>query len=560
MTLRPTNVQSQVITRTYWAILVIAVVLRLWGIDYGLPYVYWTDEYHEVMRAMELGAGGFNLERTGKGGFYLLLFVEYGVFFLVQKVTGAIGSTKEFAELFVNDPTIFYVLGRVTAALIGCVTVAFTFLLTRQAFGARAGLLAALFLAVNLLHVDLSHRVGVDVPMTMFATMALYFGIRIAEGGGRRDYLLAGLSAALATTTKLPGIVVLLPLVIAHAYNIGGSSQWLRRLIVSPNAWVALVLFLVVWVATNPGIVLADDFFSVFADSSGDVSEEFIEGTIRPNLWLFYLEVLRTSMGWPLLLSSLGGVAYALWKRTPADLMLVAYALVNYLAISSTTSENLYFPRYALPIIVVLSVLAARAIFDLIASSSRWRPAIASGATVCLVAWPLVQSIEYSYSLTQVDTRTLARDWMDTNVPKGSKILIEGGKIAASRLTVPLEDSPQSLERRIDYWKTVEPRQAKYLQIRRSVHDGKGFELELVRISTILPLTEYLDRGVEYFVIRPDSFQGSRKADSRSAVFLRTLRGDSRIKLVARFEAGDSLRQGPPIEIYQLKRLSRQET
>src|SRR5687767_13076048 len=86
-------------------LLVASALIRLWGIDYGLPFVYWVDEYHEVMRAMELGAGNFNLARTGKGGFYFLLFFEYGAYFVFLKATGAIETVKEFAELFARDPS-----------------------------------------------------------------------------------------------------------------------------------------------------------------------------------------------------------------------------------------------------------------------------------------------------------------------------------------------------------------------------------------------------------------------------------------------------------------------
>ena len=192
-------------TKILWLLLGLALLIRLFGIGYGLPYVYWIDEYHEVMRAMELGAGEFNLSRTGKGGFYFLLFFEYGVYFVVLKVAGIVSNTQEFAEQFVRDPTVFYLMGRATAAVFGCATVAGAFYVARKAYGATAGLFAALFLAVNVLHIDLSHRVGVDVPMTCFAVLALYFGLRIVADGERRDYCLAGLCAALATTTKLPG-------------------------------------------------------------------------------------------------------------------------------------------------------------------------------------------------------------------------------------------------------------------------------------------------------------------------------------------------------------------
>jgi hypothetical protein len=533
------------------AILVLACALRFWGIDYGLPHIYWTDEYHEVMRAMELGAGGFNLERTGKGGFYLLLFFEYGVYYVFMKLAGAVSSTREFAELFVRDPSAFYLLGRVTAALLGCATVAFVFLVARRAYDTTAALLAALFLAVNLLHVDLSHRVGVDVPMTLFATVAIYFGLAIAAGAGRREYVWAALFAALATTTKLPGIAVLVPLLIAHTYGAWRAPHGLRGWVTSFNAWIAVALFIAVWIATNPGIVLAGDLLSIYADTAGEESAEALEGAVRPNLWLFYGSVVLASMGWPLFVASLAGAVYAAVRRRPADLMLLAYGLANYVAIASTTSENLYFPRYSLPIIVVLCILGARLLADMVASAARWQTPLRIAVIVLFAGWPLVSSARFSHSLTRPDTRTLAKDWFEARVPQGSKVLIEGGKIAASRLTVPLADSPSSLSRRIDYWKTVEPRQARFLQMRQAVHDGGGYELELVRVTTVLPLEHYLGRGVEYFVVRPETFLGSRKADSASATFMRNLRTNADVRLIARFEAADTLRQGPPIEIYQ---------
>jgi hypothetical protein len=87
--------------------------------------------------------------------------------------------------------------------------------------------------------------------------------------------------------------------------------------------------------------------------------------------------------------------------------------------------------------------------------------------------------------------------------------------------------------------------------MRQAVHDGGGYELELVRVTTVRPLEHYLGRGVEYFVVRPETFLGSRKADSASATFMRNLRTNADVRLIARFEAADTLRQGPPIEIYQ---------
>jgi hypothetical protein len=535
------------------------MLIRLWGIDYGLPFVYWTDEYHEVMRALELGTGGLNLSRTGKGGFYILLFFEYGVYFLALKVLGVISTTQQFAEQFVRDPTSFYIIGRATAALFGALTVASVFLLARRAYGKPAGMLAALFLSVNVLHVDLSHRVGVDIPMAFFATAALYYAVRIAEGGGRRDYLLAALFAALAMTTKLPGILVVPSLLIAHAYRVSRAGGTLNRWIASKEFWLAVVVFAVVLVSTNPGILFKTDWLTLYSTSTEVMGEDEFEAAMavetvgRPNLYIYYLGVIRDSMGWPLLALAALSIGYAARKRRAPDVLLLAYAALTYLAIASTSAEFLYYPRYALPITVVLSLLSGRAFSELTQAVPHQRVFLAGIVAVVLIAWPAGQSIRHSYSLTQTDTRSLAKEWFDANVPPGRKVLIEGGKIAASRLTAPLSDSLEALERRIAYWESIEPRQARYLRFQRAVHEGGGHDLELVRVATVTSLDDYIARGVEYFVVRPETFIGARKAKGGSARLLNSLRSDARVRLLRRFEPASSLQPGPTIEIYQFR-------
>jgi 4-amino-4-deoxy-L-arabinose transferase-like glycosyltransferase len=547
-------------TPVLW-LLVASALIRLWGIDYGLPFVYWVDEYHEVMRAMELGAGDFNLARTGKGGFYFLLFFEYGAYFVFLKATGAIATVKEFAEHFARDPSAFYVMGRATAAMFGCATVLVAYHLTRKAYGIAAALTAAIFLAVNVLHVELSHRVGVDVPMTFFVTLGLYYAVRIAEEGRRKHYLLAALAAALAATTKIPGILVLLPLLIAHGYAIAAKGERGWRFVASPDLWISALLFALVLVATNPGILFDTSYLQLFSQPAGTMKDEAVLEALeygapgsRPNLYLFYLGVLLDSMGWPLFALAMLSVGYATWRRRSADVLLLSYALVNYLLIAGTTSEVLYFPRYALPILVVVTVLAARMLTDLILTIPRNRPALSVLLVSLFSAIPLYHAIQATYVLTQTDTRTLAKEWFDAEIRAGTKVLVEGSKTGASRLTVPLQDSLESLDRRIASWQEKEPRQARYLQIRRAIHEGGGYELELVKLNSVDNLNAYISRGIEYFVVRPDSFLGSRKSDTSSAVLLRQLRADPRVSLVKRFPAEPNARPGPTLEIYSLVR------
>jgi hypothetical protein len=350
-----------------------------------------------------------------------------------------------------------------------------------------------------------------------------------------------------------------LPLLIAHGYYVAGKSGRVRLFLASRELWLSALVFALVLVATDPGILFDTSFSSLFVSpdsglSADDALESMddLRAVARPNLFLYYFGALQESMGWPLLVAAMASVGYAAWRRRAADVILLSYALINYLTISVTASATLFYPRYTSPIIAALAILTGRAVADVLLAIPRWRVVASTLIVAALVAWPVMQVAKAAYVLTREDTRTLTRDWFNAHVPVGSKVLIEGSKTAASRLTAPIEDSVESLDRRIAYWKIEEPRQALHLQVQRSVHGGGGYELELVRIRSIEDLDTYLKRGVEYFVVRPDYFMHARQAESSSVALMHALRTDRRVVLVKRFDNEHETRPGPAIEVYRV--------
>jgi 4-amino-4-deoxy-L-arabinose transferase-like glycosyltransferase len=536
------------------ATVAVAVVLRIWGIDYGLPFSYFNDEYHEVLRALQLGSGSFNLQRVGKGGFYYVLFVEYGFYFAWLRLTGAVASAADFARDFVRDPSAFYLMGRTTAAVCGSLTMLVAYGIAKRAYSVGAGLIAAAFLAVCTLHVDLSHRIGVDVPMTLAASAAVLYALRIAESGRRSDYVVAAILAALATTTKLPGILTLVPLLIAHFQNARRREAGLRGALSAGPLWLAAGLFLLVLVATNPGVFVYSNPIALFTtpEAPADEMEVDVPAAAAPNLFVFYIAVIRDALGLPLALLAALSVAFALWRRSGADVILVSFALVFYLAISSTGSATLYYPRYALPVIVALVVLAARMLWEVWESRWKDRRALLLVVVAFLLAFPLVESLRVNHLFTQDDTRTLAKRWIEEHIPQGTRIWIESTKIKPSNGTVQLNDDPTNLARRIKYWRKVEPKQAKYLELQLETHAGVTYDLELARVGQFKTLDEYRASGVEYFVVRPAYVSESRRASTGSVRLLEDLRSDPHVRRIQSFYPDPRHRPGPAIEIYRV--------
>jgi len=188
-------------------------MLRIWGIDFGLPHIYHTDEWFEVKRALKLGAGVFDFERVSKGGYFYLLFVEYGIYYAILKILGLVKSGDEFLFNLFRDPTNMWLIGRVTTAIIGTLNCWFVYLLGKHAFSKTVGLFAALLLAIHLIHVKCSHFITVDVPLTCFITICflIMFWNSSKPKFTKLHYCLLGFFVAFAIMTKIPGAVIFFP-------------------------------------------------------------------------------------------------------------------------------------------------------------------------------------------------------------------------------------------------------------------------------------------------------------------------------------------------------------
>jgi hypothetical protein len=145
----------------------LALGLRVWGIRFGLPYDFTYDEIHEIVRAFKLGMGEYYWASIGKGGLYYFLFVEYGLMYVIWSMMGKVTSTHDFAMLYFQDASPFYLAGRFTVALMGTLTCWVIFAIGKQLYGIRVGLGAALIGATAYYHALWSHYINVDIGMTL---------------------------------------------------------------------------------------------------------------------------------------------------------------------------------------------------------------------------------------------------------------------------------------------------------------------------------------------------------------------------------------------------------
>ena len=198
------------------AILLLAFLLRIYGIGFGLPHQFYWDEPTVLNRAVRFGSGDLNPHFFAYPALYMyVLFAVSGLMFLLGRATGHYHNAQDFAAEFFLDPSRVYLAARLATACVGTLTVWLTYLVGKKYFNERVGLVGALFLAVSVIHGSHSHAAITDVPHVLFIVAACLPLHDVMTRGRKRDYILSGLLIGLGAATKYLAVLLIPTLLVA---------------------------------------------------------------------------------------------------------------------------------------------------------------------------------------------------------------------------------------------------------------------------------------------------------------------------------------------------------
>ena len=400
-------------------LLLVAFLLRLWGVKQGLPYSYNIDEAtHFVPRAIRFFSHDLNPHYfLNPPAYSYLLHIVFEVWF---------GSGDATARTYASDPTSVFVVARVVAAVLGTVAVWLTYLAGTRLFSRAVGLLAAAIFGLAFLPVFYSHVALNDVPALAPVALSLYGIAGVMRRGLTRDYVISGLGIGLAAATKYTAGITVLCLLAAFASDAGGGSlrPSLRRL------GLALAVAVVAFIAANPYAVLDFHGFSsgVSSQASLAAGQDPVKLGTRPGHGItYYLWTFTWGLGWMPTLAAIGGAVLLVVRRRVGMALLLLPAPIAFVIFMG--DQQRYFGRWLLPIFPIVALLAAWAAVELVRWLSRAgrfpAPVLGALATVVLLAQSVVSVIHNDAVLSRPDTRNLTRSWMAAHVPAGANIVVE---------------------------------------------------------------------------------------------------------------------------------------
>jgi hypothetical protein len=558
----------------------LALAVRLLGIHRGLPYVYYTDEAITVNHAVAFGTGDLNPHDFTYPSLYMYVLAGvYGLIYAVGRVTGSIASTNDFVRLFFENATVFYLPGRLIAALAGVATVGMVYVFGRRAYGSAVGLVAAAFLSVSMAHVKWSHYVKAHVPAGLLVLVALSIAYSIYLGRDDwRHYLLAGAAAGLAASTIYHAGFVIVSVVVAHVLRWRETRHSSARTpLVSGKLLGAIAASFGAFVLGTPFALLDWRTFMSDLKSHGAM---FYAGGFWETGPFYPFSSLTGIMGKPLGLVALLGLGYAVVRRRPRDWIVASQPLFlgAFLMVFPVRE-----PQHMLIAYPALSILGASFLVDLVGWLVRrptWRAIAVASAATLIIAMPAAGSLRDSYRLSLPDTRTLAKEWFESNIPGGSRVVMDSGKYYLGAFGPPLPLSRWTLEyfiargkppggslarmegtRRIGY-----SGESEYFRRQLATLDGRpGYDVIQIlhdpgsNVADVLTLEEYVKMGAQYavtssFARRSYGIGGAEAVShERKAAQYRELYQalDARAILLKEFRPSESV-QGPTLRVYQL--------
>ena len=396
-------------------LLAFAFIPRFYGIQWGLPTTSHYFSYHPD-EGINAGVVSTLLSGSANPHFFnypsLLFYLTEGLY----KLFGALWASAQGGTIWAQNAAII-LCGRTIVTFAGILTIPFVYFLARKHWGEWPGFWAGLALAFAPLHIVQSHYFTVDVLAAFWIVVCLHFASRIwADRPYRIEYIMAGLTAGLAASTKYNAALVFLAVMVAHYFLIKDKEKGKRFF--DGRLALALGSFIAAFALTSPYVLL--DFGAAWKDISYELrhvatGHGFVFAGLGPG-WLAQAQNLWVGLGPAVLVLGLLGLVWALLKKDRGALIIWAFLLPAFLVIAG---GKVHFARYALPLApaLVCGLAVPIALSRARSAKALWTLlALASIVFSLGLAWPLVRIMSRS------DIRDEAMHTIDHKTPLYAKM------------------------------------------------------------------------------------------------------------------------------------------
>lgn len=413
-----------------WFVFILALLLRIVGINHGFPFIHHPDEPALVRSALGLrffpNPGHFDWP-------HLYMYVNYFMymgFAFIRNVFDNLGFRpflNAYFPILLNDDLVFYFLTRILTAVLGALSVIPVYLSGKRLFGTAAGIFSALVFALIPFHVQHSHYSLIDVPMVFFVCWSLYFCTGIFTTEDTHDYVGAGLNVGLAASTKYNGVFGAIAVFLTHVVTVIYSKE-------KPWHWKSFSKLLLAGVMAGIGFVLGTPYalldYGTFSRSDGpkgafwqftNVGKVPDFASFIKNFFDIVFSKLFDDLGYTFLIVVFVVFVYLIFrfisKRTTVeDKYLWSLILFVFIFLGLISRYSHIKSQYILVIYPFVAVIVGWFLDHIYIQFQKRSPFIGFAVIALVLFIPAVMSFSRMIAFYRLDTRNELYTWLQGNV------------------------------------------------------------------------------------------------------------------------------------------------
>jgi dolichyl-phosphate-mannose-protein mannosyltransferase len=392
--------------------LALAVALRVVFLNWGLPYIHHSDEpnnlaiIHRMIGQSDLNPGWFHYPS-------FLFYINLPGQYFVKWWDGALlpFTMQSMGNGLTEQPEAFRV-ARLTTLLFGSAVLPLLIIWARTVSVGVAGhfVLGVLF-CLNPLLLRHSTLISPDIFAAFFTTGTLFASSLIVLRGSRLTYVLAGVLAGLAASSKYNAGLVAVAIPAAHVMRNGLTAPKLLPLALAAATTGSVFLAASPFIVVHPRLATHDILYEVFHYSK--LGHPGAEG----NSFARNTEWMLDNFGFAGLLA----FATCFSSRFRVLLPTIVFTIVYFLLL---IVQRVSFERNLLPLVPAVVLLVAAGIDAIAQVVARALPnarsvisAISAILALALFAGPAMSSFAEVTHYT-ADSRAKARAWLNGLLPR----------------------------------------------------------------------------------------------------------------------------------------------
>ncbi len=416
-------------------IIVTGLILRLWGITWGLysSTSLHPDEFGDVPIVMNMIHGDFS--KVGLDTFYYVYYYFLAVvYMLIRKITYLTGIIFAIYRIDSQTTLDMVLIGRITSVIFSTLNIWLLYILGKRIFHTRRiGVMAAALFAVTPLSVAQAHYLEMDSPLAFMATLSFLFSYFILTYKRSLYFALGGLFFGLTFTTKPNGILIIIPFLFSFVYLFFDKSFRNVRITLLKRILLFITTSLAGFIIGAPGLFInfsktIDRVFGVTMEMARKFppwTGSWIEGP-QGTRFAWAIQTLLDGFGIILILITLIGLIYYFFRKNKVILLISSFP-VGYFLIVGLWGRR-FGERDVVVMMPFLALMAAAFFYNFLDYWYSWRfkKIVMAVVFAVLLVWPTWKSIEVDYYYWLEDNRDLAEKWLNQNLPSESVVALDG--------------------------------------------------------------------------------------------------------------------------------------